>query len=65
MLLLDEDKEEDAAERLVDARGLAMIGLGTVGFPQPGHPFWTSQTLAGMAQRYPGLDLTPWRPDAG
>jgi putative Mn2+ efflux pump MntP len=28
MLLADEDKEEEAAERLVDAHGLAMIGLG-------------------------------------
>ena len=28
MLLSDEEKEEEAAERLVDARGLAMVGLG-------------------------------------
>ncbi len=34
--------------------------LGLFGFPPPGHPFWTDQTLAGMAERYPGLDLTPW-----
>jgi hypothetical protein len=31
------------------------------GFPPPGHPFWTDQTLAGMAARYPKLDLSPWR----
>jgi hypothetical protein len=35
--------------------------LELFGFPRPGHPFWTDQTLAGMAERYPGLDLTPWR----
>jgi Phytanoyl-CoA dioxygenase (PhyH) len=35
--------------------------LELFGFPPPGHPFWTEQTLAGMAERYPGLDLTPWR----
>jgi hypothetical protein len=31
------------------------------GFPPPGHPYWTPKTLTGMQQRYPGLDLTPWR----
>lgn len=34
--------------------------LEVFGFPPPGHPYWTSETLAGMALRYPGLDLTPW-----
>ena len=36
--------------------------LRLFGFPPPGHPFWTPRALAGMAQRYPGLDLTPWYP---
>jgi len=35
--------------------------LTTLGFPAPGHPFWTEETLAGVASRYPGLDLAPWR----
>lgn len=35
--------------------------LEAFGFPAPGHPYWTKQTLAGVALRYPGLDLTPWR----
>ena len=26
------------------------------GFPPPGHPFWNAETLASVAQRYPGLD---------
>jgi hypothetical protein len=30
------------------------------GFPPRGHPYWTSETLEGMACRYPGLDVTPW-----
>jgi hypothetical protein len=30
------------------------------GFPPPGHPFWTEATLTGMAERYPGLDLSAW-----
>jgi hypothetical protein len=35
--------------------------LQAFGFPPPGHPYWTPETLAGMALRYPALDLTPWR----
>jgi ectoine hydroxylase-related dioxygenase (phytanoyl-CoA dioxygenase family) len=34
--------------------------LVVLGFPGPGHAFWTDETLAGVARRYPGLDLTPW-----
>ncbi|TDD57410.1 hypothetical protein E1263_23860 [Kribbella antibiotica] len=35
--------------------------LALFGFPAPGHPYWTDQTLTGITQRYPGLDTTPWR----
>ncbi|MFN8170208.1 MAG: hypothetical protein U0S36_15695, partial [Candidatus Nanopelagicales bacterium] len=35
--------------------------LALLGVPLPGHPFWTTQTLDRMAERYPGLDLGPWR----
>jgi hypothetical protein len=35
--------------------------LALFGFPPPGHPYWTETTLAGTAQRYPGLNMTPWR----
>lgn len=35
--------------------------LQLFGFPPPGHPFWTPEALTAMAQRYPGLDLAPWR----
>jgi hypothetical protein len=35
--------------------------LTVLGFPVPGHPYWTPQTLAGTAARYPMLDLGPWR----
>jgi Phytanoyl-CoA dioxygenase (PhyH) len=30
------------------------------GFPPPGHPYWTTETLEGMRARYPGLDLSSW-----
>jgi hypothetical protein len=35
--------------------------LELFGFPPPGHPYWTPETLDGVALRYRGLDLTPWR----
>lgn len=35
--------------------------LELFGFPPPGHPYWTEATLAGTAQRYPGLNMTPWQ----
>lgn len=34
--------------------------LELLGFPRAGHPFWTDETRAGMALRYPDLDLSPW-----
>lgn len=35
--------------------------LELFGFPRPGHPYWTAETLTGVSQRYPGLDMQPWR----
>jgi ectoine hydroxylase-related dioxygenase (phytanoyl-CoA dioxygenase family) len=35
--------------------------LKLIGFPEPGHPFWTEDTLAGVALRYPRMDLGPYR----
>ena len=35
--------------------------LAALGFPPPGHDYWDETTLAGCAERYPGLDLAPWR----
>jgi hypothetical protein len=31
------------------------------GFPRPGDPYWNAETLAGVAERYPGIDLEPYR----
>lgn len=31
------------------------------GFPRPGNEYWTEQTLADVAARYPGMDMTPYR----
>ena len=41
--------------------GASLRQLTVLGFPEPGHPYWTPETLAGTAARYPMLDMTPWR----
>jgi hypothetical protein len=35
--------------------------LQLFGFPPPGHAFWTDNTLAGCALRYPRFDVDAWR----
>jgi hypothetical protein len=35
--------------------------LSLLGFPPPGHAYWTEDTLSGVSSRYPGLDMSPWR----
>lgn len=50
---------EPAWYRFVERATPAQLAL--FGFPPPGHRFWTADTLAGMALRYPNLDLSPWR----
>jgi Phytanoyl-CoA dioxygenase (PhyH) len=34
--------------------------LRVFGFPPPGHPYWTAETLHGLGRRYPGVDTTGW-----
>jgi ectoine hydroxylase-related dioxygenase (phytanoyl-CoA dioxygenase family) len=41
--------------------GASLRQLTVLGFPEPGHRYWTPQTLEGTAARYPMLDMTPWR----
>ena len=31
------------------------------GFPRPGDAYWNEQTLADVAARYPGMDMTLYR----
>jgi hypothetical protein len=35
--------------------------LELFGFPEPGHPIWNATLLEQTAERYPRLDLSPWR----
>jgi len=56
------------AERMAWYRYVAHAGvrqLTAIGFPPPGDPYWTDETLAGVAARYPFLDMAPWRGPAG
>ena len=39
--------------------------LTVLGFPKPGDAYWTRATLAGVAARYPALDMRPWREALG
>lgn len=32
-----------------------------LGFPPPGHAYWTEETLAGVSARYPGMNMAPYR----
>ncbi|MER5639641.1 phytanoyl-CoA dioxygenase family protein [Kitasatospora sp. NPDC002227] len=50
---------EPAWYRFVDRATPGQLAL--FGFPPPGHPYWTPEALTATAQRYPNLDLTPWR----
>ena len=31
-----------------------------MGFPPPGHPYWTKETIAGVSARYPSMDMNPY-----
>jgi hypothetical protein len=42
------------------AHGASVRQLSALCFPPPGHPYWNEATLAGVAARYPGLDMTAW-----
>jgi hypothetical protein len=48
-------------ETTVFIEGSTPRELALIGFPEPGHRIWDDEMLAATAERYPGLDLTPWR----
>jgi hypothetical protein len=51
--------EDPAWHRFV--RHATVRQLTLLGFPKPGDAYWTADTFAGVAARYPSLDLSPWR----
>jgi ectoine hydroxylase-related dioxygenase (phytanoyl-CoA dioxygenase family) len=36
-----------------------------LGFPAPGHPYWTPETIAAVERRYPGIDLSAYAVSGG
>lgn len=32
-----------------------------LGFPPPGHSYWTDETLQGVSKRYPNMDMSPYK----
>jgi hypothetical protein len=45
---------------MLDARQCVALG-----FPPPGHPYWTNATLKAIAMRYPTMDLSSFAKTAG
>jgi hypothetical protein len=41
--------------------GLTPRELALFGWPRPGHPVWDERLLERTQERYPALDLDPWR----
>ncbi|MBS02492.1 MAG: hypothetical protein CMQ24_07280 [Gammaproteobacteria bacterium] len=37
----------------------------SIGFPEPGHDYWTDETLDGVGGRFPGMDMGPYREAVG
>jgi hypothetical protein len=35
--------------------------LALFGWPQPGHPVWNERLIKQTQERYPALNLDPWR----
>jgi hypothetical protein len=54
----------NGAESTAFIEGSTPRELELVGFPPPGHEIWDDAMLDATAERYPNLDLTPWREGA-
>lgn len=42
-------------------RGKSPDDLALFGIPRPGHPYWNEASVDATAEKYPGLDMQPWR----
>ncbi|HEX8911691.1 MAG TPA: phytanoyl-CoA dioxygenase family protein [Humisphaera sp.] len=51
--------ERDELERFIEAATPRQ--REAIGFPPAGHPYWTEETLAGVAARYPKMDMAHYR----
>jgi hypothetical protein len=41
--------------------GSSLRELELFGFPMPGHPIWDDELVDSLSERYPPLDVSPWR----
>ena len=41
--------------------GASVEERSLLGFPEPGHEFWTEETLDGVNARFAGIDMSPYR----
>ena len=39
----------------------SVVERTSIGFPAPGDPYWSEETLDGVSARYPKMDMTPYR----
>ena len=39
----------------------SVVERTALGFPEPGHEYWTDETLDGVGARFPGMDMAPYR----
>jgi ectoine hydroxylase-related dioxygenase (phytanoyl-CoA dioxygenase family) len=51
--------ERDELERFIERTTPRQREV--LGFPPVGHPYWNEQTIAGVARRYPKMELGPYR----
>ena len=40
--------------------GLTVRQRSVLGFPQPGNRYWTADTIEGVAEHYPGIDMSEY-----
>ncbi len=50
-----------ATPQMIDFLQRATVeARNAIGFPPPGHPYWTEETIDGVSARYPEMDMTPY-----
>jgi Phytanoyl-CoA dioxygenase (PhyH) len=52
-------RSDQTMERLISNASVDQRNV--LGFPPPGHSYWTAATRSAVAARYPGIDLDPYR----
>ena len=57
----DQPHHRDFGNHFSDVEVMATAPAGSLfGFPRPSDPYWNGQTVSGVQQRYPNIDMTPY-----